>query len=373
MGLELEETVDELKEAEEEVPQLLSTARNGLRLNYEGALRREVSRSGLAGKSGMAGSPEVTKRGKTASPEVGKSSKTALFEVSKSRKTASPEVSKPSKATSPEASKRPNSGKSDKKPHERGSIDNIKNGILASTPAFATSISSSKNVDKNPDLMLESSPAASSDSSPPRRWLWDWARVEVSVPTLDIMGRRSYGDLRAVGDGKGGPTSHPRAEDAQVESRDDFSVPLAMSTDGTDAASQLEPTSDIVVIKVESLGLANSTLHLPPSSPLVEFAETKSSSDDIVAETNGHWADSPTVTPLKEPPSFIELQAGNTAGSSKYPVQKRGDVESEEEFKSSRKDEQQKDATLFWTEDAKGITGAILAKAGGLGKSRWSS
>jgi len=246
------------------------------------------------------------------------------------------------------------------------------NGFQASIPASATYVSSSKNVDKSPEEMLQSSPAAFSNSSPPRRRLWDWARVGVSVPTLGIMGRRSYGDLKAVGYRKEGPTSHPREEDAQVELRDDFSVPSAVSTAGTDAARQLEPTSDAVT-KAESSGLAESALSLPPPSPLVEFSETKSSSDDIVAETNGHWADSAAVTPLEEPPSFIESQAGDITGSSKSPVQKRGDVESDKDFKSSSKDEQHKNATSFWTEDTNGITGAIFAKAGGLRKSRWSS
>lgn len=273
VGLGLSATVEELREAEEQVPRL-PTAQNGLRQSYEGALRQQASRGSLNRKEIRVASIEATLENQTT--EGSRSDKTSERGFDNMTK-ASPEISTPSKT--------PDSGKSDKVRHD-GSVDTSKPRAQPPPSKNASTISrsSSKADEKKPDA----SPATSASDSPPRRRLWDWARVGVSVPTLGIVSRRSYGDLRSSTDVRVAPTSQPAAENAPVtpvpESQDDFSVPSAVSTgDGLS-----DDASAIAAMWAESIGLANSTVPLPSLSPLVEFAETKSSSDDIAAETNGH-------------------------------------------------------------------------------------
>lgn len=79
------------------------------------------------------------------------------------------------------------------------------------------------------------------------------------------------------------------------------------------------------------------------------------------------------VTPIKEPVAFAGSQEGIPAGSSKG-VEHNGSLDdSDDDTEVPKNDEEQKSATRFWTEDAKGVADAIFTKAGGLRQSRWSS
>jgi len=192
------------------------------------------------------------------------------------------------------------------------------------------------------------------------------------------MSRRSHSDLKAAMEVKNTPASHLNIENTNVspvaETRDDFSVPSAVSTTGTSRESHLDLTPDIAMTKAETPGQANNTFFHAPLSPLAEFAETKSSSDDIVAESNGHWADSAAVTPLEEPDSFTEAQECYGTGLSNHHGQTEAKIKNDDEHPPSKKDDEQRpDSSNFWTEDAKGVAGAIFAKAGGLTTSRWAS
>ncbi|KAF2193065.1 hypothetical protein K469DRAFT_552368, partial [Zopfia rhizophila CBS 207.26] len=134
--------------------------------------------------------------------------------------------------------------------------------------------------------------AALEDTSP-RRGIWEWARV--GTGRLGIIGRIPHPEWKA-------PTITSKVANSAVngdfeeeriieEFQDDFSVPSTVSTESENSVLRNKPAA----AKLEGREISNSTVD--PSM----FAQTKRSSDDLVANASG---DTPSPTPAKKDAPF---------------------------------------------------------------------
>ncbi|KAF2732920.1 hypothetical protein EJ04DRAFT_513566 [Polyplosphaeria fusca] len=126
------------------------------------------------------------------------------------------------------------------------------------------------------------------EETSPRRGIWDWAKA--GTGRLGLIGRIPHPGImtsKAATTAVNGVLEEGKTT-KDVGSLDDFSVPSAVSTQPDNE----ERLQEAAAAKIEGLGISNSSIEEPIENP-PHFAQTKRSSDDLVAASSTTGTPSP--------------------------------------------------------------------------------
>jgi hypothetical protein len=147
----------------------------------------------------------------------------------------------------------------------------------------------------------------SAHQSPPRRGIWEWARV--GTGRLNIIGRLPHPEWKSPASKQEELVVNGAQEDGRTtESRDDFDIPSATATE----PNNVERQETTAAAKIEGLGILSLSTMMSPNS----FSQTKRSSDDLIANASettgspsprimkhGEWTNRDDTTPTASKPT----------------------------------------------------------------------